>query len=136
MDTLPLELWHLIFSHINSSVDVGRCRLVCKAWNSYAEVAILTAQIRIRTEFHAWKLCRYLKKKPHMAQHIKHLTIMAPHATDTNGRAFIHLLSLAITSKTEIIDGIVGLDAVYEKLIQLGGTLKVQPQKSRCYLYQ
>lgn len=121
MDTLPLEVWHLIFNHINRSADIGRCRLVCKAWNSYAEVAMLTAQIRIRTEFHAWKLCKYLKKKPYMAQYIRHLTIMAPHSTDTNGRAFVRLLSLAITSKTKIVDGIVGLDTVYKKLIQLAG---------------
>ncbi|KAK4519782.1 40S ribosomal protein S25 [Mucor velutinosus] len=119
MDILPTELRCLIINHINRPADLGKCRLVCKAWNSFAEVAMLTAQIRIRTEFHAWKLYRYLKQKPHMAQHIKHLTIVATHPTETNGRAFLNLLSLAITPETEIVDGIVGLDVIYKKLIQL-----------------
>lgn len=118
MDTLPTELWYLISSHIRPA-DLGKCRLVCKAWNSFAEVAMLSAQVRIRTDYHAWKLCRYLKKKPHMAQHIKHLTIEAPRTTKTNSKAFIYLISLAITPRTEIIDGIVGANVIYNKLAQL-----------------
>ncbi|KAL7312693.1 killer toxin resistant protein [Mucor circinelloides] len=125
MDTLPVELWYHIANHINKPADLGKCRLVCKSWNSFAEVAMLATQIRIRTEFHAWKLCSYLKKKPDMAQHIKHLTIVAPHLTDTNGKAFIHLLSLAITPKIEIVDGIVGLDNIYEKLTEIVGSSHV-----------
>ncbi|KAL9541357.1 hypothetical protein MBANPS3_009171 [Mucor bainieri] len=93
MATLPLELQFLIINCIKKPANLGKCRLVCKAWSSVAEVAMLTAQ---------------------------HLTIVAPRSTDRNGKAFIQLIGLVITPTIEIyIDGIVGLDIIYKKLIDL-----------------
>lgn len=120
--TLPAELWFHIFGNVNNTTELGQSRLVCKLWNYFAEISILTMQITVKTHNKAIKFYEYLKKKPEMALHVKHLTFEVPQyykSTSKHGPAFLKLLRLAMTHKINIIDGNMGMDSFFIELLKI-----------------
>ncbi|KAF1797639.1 hypothetical protein FB192DRAFT_1251695, partial [Mucor lusitanicus] len=97
-DSIPIEILHLIFQHIDSAWYLGQCRHVCKRWSAPAESAMLCRPVFIRSR-NMMPLLAYLTKKPSNAKLIKDL-YLGIHANDSSAT---QLLQLALTPSIERI---------------------------------
>ncbi|CEP14269.1 hypothetical protein [Parasitella parasitica] len=61
-NSIPLEIWMIIFSFIKSPKQLLQCRLVCKKWDYPAETAMFSKNLEIDGE-NSVKLYNHLAKK-------------------------------------------------------------------------
>lgn len=99
------ELLRIIFTKIESTAQLGQCRLVCKSWKDAAAKIMFSRRLTISSEIKAIKLYRHLFNDPAKAKNITHLHF---NLSDTKLPAIIkELLSLTITSSIRHLTGTV-----------------------------
>lgn len=100
INRMPPEVLNAILNNIDSIVQLGKCRLVCKRWDPAAEVIMLGKEIILSKNMGICKLNGHLLAKPHGARHIKHIEIT--HNIHTY-LTVASLLQVAFTPKMELL---------------------------------
>lgn len=100
INCMPPEVLNSILNNIDSIVQLGKCRLVCKRWDPAAEVIMLGKEIILFKNMGIYKLNGHLLAKPHRARHIKHIEIT--HNIHTY-LTVASLLQVAFTPKMEFL---------------------------------
>ncbi|KAL9537624.1 hypothetical protein MBANPS3_011608 [Mucor bainieri] len=75
---LPWELWMNILDKVDSTFQLGECRLVCSKWDKLAEAVMFSKNICISEEGNIVKLCNHLAKNPSRAYLIRSLEVYVP----------------------------------------------------------
>lgn len=72
-NTLPLEVWTIIFSHLGSAKQLAKYRLVCKAWDPLIERAMFSQPLTLIDERRIVRILNVLQQKPSICRHIRSL---------------------------------------------------------------
>ncbi|GAN03731.1 hypothetical protein MAM1_0047d03186 [Mucor ambiguus] len=73
--SLPFEILTRIFQFIQSTKQLGKCRLVHKTWDSPAESAMLGQEITLHDHIAFQKLIDHLEKKPAKGKLVRNLNL-------------------------------------------------------------
>lgn len=113
IQSLPQELLLAIFSCLDTLEEAGNCRLVCKAWESPAAIAMLGKPIQIYNHARTDKLIQYLTMHPDRGRHVRHLIVIKYQKNNIE-----KLLKLTFTPNMEELGG-VGDEFLYNLLIKI-----------------
>ena len=103
MEDIPIGILHTTISFIDTSKQLGECRLVCKRWDPLAEKAMFGQKINIPHHEAAWAFYDHLMKDPSKGKLVKHLNIGDIYPTTVQLRR--RLLQLTFSSNIEILEG-------------------------------
>ncbi|KAL6299623.1 hypothetical protein BKA93DRAFT_579398 [Sparassis latifolia] len=85
----PVEVCEIFIDHLHDDFSLSSCALVCRSWVHSSQYHLFhTLRIQARNEgFIPFQ--EFITGKPHIARHIRHLRLAAPHdasAVDLDGR--------------------------------------------------
>ncbi|CEP13507.1 hypothetical protein [Parasitella parasitica] len=110
---LPQKVAIKIFRYVNTSANVGQCRLVCQNWQRPADRVMLEKQIILKDDKDVMRLYKILCGVPARGGLIKHLRL----ETQSQNYLLCELLYLAFTPAMERLEGELlgyGSDILYE----------------------
>ncbi|KAL9540037.1 hypothetical protein MBANPS3_009913 [Mucor bainieri] len=96
-NSLPYEIQRLIFQQVDTTRQLGQCRLVCKSWDTHAECAMFSRTLHI-TEHNTTSIYNHLWRNPELANRIKEISLDCRFTIAT-----AHLLQLAMRPSIERI---------------------------------
>ncbi|GAN01600.1 hypothetical protein MAM1_0009c01034 [Mucor ambiguus] len=112
-------------------MQLARCRLVCRNWNTAAERVMLQRPINIQSNTQAMQLHRHLSRDKNLARLIKHLSFNRSSIDEQRNSddPFVQLVKVVFTSNMMILCGRVFNSEFYKQLVAIAKSSPTQFEK-------